>query len=150
MTRTFAVGSVAAVVLVMIQTEVVEVARLARVLAKDPALAAMLFTSTELQKADGKQRNTASLAARLAAKRAVVRLLGDDPRYFGCCEVTTARGGRPVLSVAGLEAIRWHLSISHEELIAVAAVLAEVSYGECCPRPPSVVIDGNQPGMMGA
>jgi holo-[acyl-carrier protein] synthase len=120
-------------VIIGVGTDVVDIARFERALARTPGLAARLFTEGERL---GPAR---SLAARFAAKEAVAKALG-APRglLWTDAEVTTGPGGRPELQVAGtvanacarLGVTRWHLSLSHDAGIASAVIIAE---GE--PRP---------------
>ena len=123
-----------------IGTDVVEVARLRGYLARVGRLGERLFTPAERQACAGR---TESLAARLAAKEAVLKALGgaladaDRPTPAGWRyrDIEVRGGGsvppRLVLSgvvasaAAGLGARRWHLSLAHDAGIAQAFVVAE-------------------------
>ena len=109
-------------------TDVVEVQRLSRALARTPALAARLFTDAE------RDLPLESLAARFAAKEAVAKALGSPPGLgFLQAEILRGDQGRPVLHVTGeaarvaseLGVTRWHVSLSHDAGVAVASVIAE-------------------------
>ena len=108
--------------------DVVDVARLARVLTRTPSVADRVF-------ADG-ERDLAveRLAARFAAKEAAAKALGAPSRArWREIEVVVMDDGRPSLLVTGRTAevaaaagIRaWHVSLTHDGGVAVAVVVAE-------------------------
>ena len=111
-----------------IGVDVVDVARLDRVLARTPRLAERLFTRGE------RDRPVESLAARFAAKEAVAKALGAPGglRWLDA-EVVPGERGRPRLALHGgvaaeaqAQGIRtWHLSLSHDGGVATAVVVAE-------------------------
>lgn len=123
-----------------IGTDVVEVARLRGYLARVGRLGERLFTPAERQDCAGR---TESLAARLAAKEAVLKALGSALEACGAppptgwryrdVEVVAGRGSPPRLRLHGplQEAARdvgvrtWHLSLAHDAGIALAFVVAE-------------------------
>ena len=114
--------------IVGVGTDVVDVARLGRALARTPRLAGRLFTAAEEGLA------LPSLAARFAAKEAVAKALGSPPGLrWREAEVLRAEHGRPQLVVRGAVAAlaqargvrSWHLSLSHDGGVAVAFVVAE-------------------------
>ena len=108
--------------------DVVDIERFAASLTRTPALREKLFTPQE------RERGTASLAARFAAKEALSKALG-APRglRWHDGEVVTLPDGRPELRVTGTVAalaesrgIRtFHVSLSHDAGIASAVVIAE-------------------------
>ena len=114
--------------IVGIGTDVVDVARLGRMLDRTPALAQRLFAESE------RGLPLESLAARVAVKEAVAKALGSPPG-LRWREVSVARGehGAPVLATSGAVAhlarargvTAWHLSLSHDAGVAVAFVVAE-------------------------
>jgi holo-[acyl-carrier protein] synthase len=115
-------------VIVGIGVDLVGVARLERALRRTPALGARLFTEGE------RAAPPDSLAACFAAKEAVAKALGAPPGLrWADVEVGHDRAGRPVLSVRGtvadaaqrLGVRRWHLSLTHDEGVSVAFVVAE-------------------------
>jgi len=94
-----------------------------------------LFTAAEQEYCLARGRPAASLAARLAAKEAVLKALGVG---LGSCrwsdiEVRTDAVGRPILRLEGaarrraaeLGVASWHLSLSHGRDYALAVVVAE-------------------------
>jgi len=115
-------------VIVGIGVDLVGVARLEQALRRTPALAARLFTEGE------RAAPPDSLAACFAAKEAVAKALGAPPGLrWADVEVGHDPAGRPVLSVRGtvadaaqrLGVRRWHLSLTHDEGVSVAFVVAE-------------------------
>ena len=94
-----------------------------------------LFTDTELAYADGSVDPDIRLAARFAAKEAVMKALGIG---LGACkfrdiEVRRHDSGRPELVLHGLAAERaaaaglhsWQVSLTHTAAVAAAMVLAQ-------------------------
>jgi holo-[acyl-carrier protein] synthase len=118
-----------------IGVDVVEIERFRQSLRRTPTMRTRLFTATELAYADAKADPVPSLAARFAAREAVMKSLGLGLGAFGFHEVWVDRAasGAPSLVVTGRAAelaadrgvSRWHLSVSHSELVAVAYVIAE-------------------------
>jgi phosphopantetheinyl transferase (holo-ACP synthase) len=108
--------------------EVVEIAEVARLI--EAGAAHGLFTAREEAYARSRADPERRLAARLAAKRAAVRLLGGsvDP---GDLEVLPARGGPPGLGLSPRAERRAHelgawraiVSLTHGETHAAASVL---------------------------
>ena len=126
--------------IISVGTDLVDVARLEARLRRAPALASRLLTAEELAVCAGR---TESVAARLAAKEAVLKALGSAlasvgetaPRGWSLREVEV-RGGRgtaPSLRLSGVAASvatlvgarRWHLSLAHDGGVAQAFVVAE-------------------------
>jgi holo-[acyl-carrier protein] synthase len=118
-----------------IGVDVVDVARFRRVLERRPALAVRVFTDAERSYAASGQDSDTRLAARFAAKEAVMKALGVGIGAAGFREVEVVRGadgaphvaltGRAAALAAGHGINRWHLSLSHTASVAVASVLAE-------------------------
>jgi holo-[acyl-carrier protein] synthase len=114
--------------------DVVPVARFAEALERTPALAAKLFTESELVTASGSPRTAESLAARFAAKEALAKAIGGGGgmAWTDAC-ISVDDVGRPSLTVTGTVAARasargvtrWHVSMSHDGGIAAATVIAE-------------------------
>ena len=93
-----------------------------------------IFTLQEWEYCQKSSRPAASLAARFAAKEAVVKVLGADWRYLRWKEIEVlSEKGRPSLKIYGgtfLEAknkgiTTWHVSLTHDKERAIAVVLAE-------------------------
>ena len=125
-------------------TDIVEVKRLRSRLERHPGLQSRLFTARERELCAGRPR---SLAARLAAKEAVLKALGSTLAHgpqrspaapptgwrLTDIEVSTPPGAVPRLRLQGVTAQvaqavgvrRWHLSLSHDGALALAFVVAE-------------------------
>ena len=118
-----------------IGVDVVEIERFRRSLARTPSMRERLFTAVELEYVAPKSDPVPSLAARFAAREAVMKSLGLGLGAFGFHDVWVERAesGAPSLAFAGkaLELARdagvqrWHLSLTHSDLVAVAYVVAE-------------------------
>ena len=114
--------------------DVAEVPRFRTVLGRRPRLADRVFTEAELAYARRKRDPTERLAARFAAKEAVMKSLGVGlGRFpFRDVEVTRARSGAPGLLLTGKAlalaeqrgVTEWRISLTHSELIAAAIVVA--------------------------
>ncbi len=114
--------------------DLVEVPRFAGVLARRPAMKERLFTEGELAYAATLANPVPSLAARFAAKEAVMKALGVGIGAFRFTDVDVQRrpSGEPWLSVsgraaelaAGRGASGWAVSLTHTATAAAAVVLA--------------------------
>ncbi|WP_144711454.1 holo-ACP synthase [Curtobacterium pusillum] len=116
-----------------IGVDVVDLERFERVLTRTPAMRTRLFTPGELVR-DGEPRPIASLAARFAAKEALIKAFGssaglswqdlevvsDDQRNPS---LTLQRSARDVADARGVTNV--HLSLSHDGGIATAFVVIE-------------------------
>lgn len=114
--------------IVGIGVDVVDVPRFEKLIARTPALVERLFCPEE------RQVRTRSLAARFAAKEAVVKALGSPGgMVWHDCEVCTLESGAPELAIRGsvkevadqLGVKRWHVSLTHDGDVAIAYVIAE-------------------------
>ena len=93
-----------------------------------------LFTESELAYVEPQVDPVPSLAARFAAREAVMKSLGVGLGAFGFHEVWVDRAasGQPSLVVTGRAAeladragvVTWHLSLTHSDLMAAAYVIA--------------------------
>jgi len=120
--------------------DAVDIDRFRRALGRRPALAERLFTSAERDYASRVADPGPRLAARFAAKEAVMKALGVGigAASFLDVEVVRDASGRPAVALAGSAArlaeqagvTRWHLSLTHTDLVAVASVVAEGPVGE--------------------
>jgi holo-[acyl-carrier protein] synthase len=118
-----------------IGVDVVDVERFRRSLARTPSMRERLFTAAELEYVAPKVDPLPSLAARFAAREAVMKALGLGLGAFGFHEVwvEVEESGAPRLVVTGRArelaadrgVVRWHLSISHDGPMAIAMVVAE-------------------------
>jgi holo-[acyl-carrier protein] synthase len=112
--------------------DLVDVERFERALLRTPKLRDRLFGSSDTSRPD---LSAQSLAARFAAKEATLKALGGNVAGFTWhdIQVTGARGAPPTLVLTGatLEragdkgATSWHLSLSHDNGMAVALVVME-------------------------
>ena len=115
--------------------DAVDVARFRRSLERVPTLRQRLFTDDELTFAHARADPVPALAARFAAREAVMKALGVGLGAFGFHDVSVEveRSGRPRLIVAGRAAAlasaagvtSWHLSLTHVDSVAVAVVNAD-------------------------
>lgn len=115
--------------------DAVDIERFRTSLARTPSMRERLFTEEELAYVAPKVDPVPSLAARFAAREAVMKAMGLGLGAFGFHEVwvTRAASGAPSLAITGraLELAvdrgitQWHLSLTHSALVAVAHVVAE-------------------------
>jgi holo-[acyl-carrier protein] synthase len=115
--------------------DAVDIDRFREVLARRPGLVERMFTDTEREYARRVPDPTQRLAARFAAKEAVLKTLGVGIGAAGLREIEVRRNseGAPFLALAGAAATlaakrgitRWHLSLTHTDLVAVASAVAE-------------------------
>ena len=111
--------------------DAVDVDRFGRILARRPSMVDRLFTEGERAVGSG----VAGLAARFAAKEAVMKALGVGLGAFGFHDVEVVRQdtGAPELRVTGAAAelarsrgVRsWKVSLTHTAIVAEAVVVAE-------------------------
>jgi holo-[acyl-carrier protein] synthase len=114
--------------------DAVDIPRFRATLARRPSMATRLFTAGERSYAAGLSDPAASLAARFAAKEAVMKALGVGLGAFSWqdVEVVRAEGGRPSLVVTGAAADlasqqgvgKWVVSLTHTAALAEAVVAA--------------------------
>ena len=133
--------------IVGVGVDAVDVARFRRVLDRRPRFAARCFTETEQSDATGSADVAQSLAARFAAKEAVMKALGTGIGAFALTDVevcrTTGTGATrnaPFLVLHGTAAelagaqgaSRLHLSLTHTDGVAIAFVVAEQAQAASC------------------
>jgi holo-[acyl-carrier protein] synthase len=116
-------------VIVGIGVDVVDIARFDRAVGRTPALLPRLFTEGE------RHRPTASLAARFAAKEALIKAIGEtragfrwvdmvvDADEHGNPHITAGGGVAEMLAERGITDL--HLSMTHDCGVACAFVVAE-------------------------
>ena len=110
-----------------IGVDVVDVDRFERHLERTPSLRIRLFTEAE------QQLPVVSLAARFAAKEAVIKAFGGPVGTWHDVEVERAESGQPSLRLRGAAAeladsrgvTRTHVSLSHDAGVATAFVVLE-------------------------
>jgi holo-[acyl-carrier protein] synthase len=118
--------------MVGVGVDIVDIARFERALARTPRLRERLFGDPD---ASGEELNSASLAARFAAKEATLKALGGNIEGFSWHDIHVTReaGQRPGLVLSGgVEArasarlvVSHHVSLSHDGGMAIAFVVME-------------------------
>lgn len=111
-----------------IGVDTVNIERFERIVTETPAFVRRVFTASE------RTRNLRSQAVRFAAKEALAKVLGAPAGLnWQDCEVASTESGQPYLVVSGTIAARarslginrLHLSLTHDEPVAVAIATAE-------------------------
>jgi holo-[acyl-carrier protein] synthase len=115
--------------------DLVDIDRFRRSLLRTPSMRSRLFTASELDDMSSRADPVPGLAARFAAREAVMKALGVGLGAFGFHDVWVLRAesGQPSLMVTGAAAelakragvTSWHLSLTHSDQIAAAFVLAD-------------------------
>jgi len=120
--------------------DAVDIDRFRRVLGRRPSLAERVFTEAERADAADRGDPTGHLAARFAAKEAVMKALGTGIGGFALHDVEVVRGSAPgarrgapslrlfdrAAALAAERGVRsWHVSLTHTDHLAMAVVLAE-------------------------
>lgn len=115
--------------------DAVDIARFRQVLDRRRSLVDRLFTESEQAYAARAADPVPRLATRFAAKEATMKALGVGIGAFRFTDVDVVRIGlagptvvlhRTASSLAGLAGVtRWHLSLTHTHLVAMASVVAE-------------------------
>ena len=115
--------------------DLVDIERFRRSLERTPSMRTRLFTTVELDYVASKADQVPSLAARFAAREAVMKALGVGLGAFGFHDVWVERAesGAPSLVVTAAAAdlaaaagvTTWHLSLTHSDHVAAAYVIAE-------------------------
>ena len=117
-----------------IGVDVVDIDRLGRALTRTPALRSRVFGEHDTHELHSGSE-TASLAARFAAKEAVLKALGGHVPGFSWHDIQVSReasspprlivrgGAEKKMKTMGIES--WHLSLSHDGGVAVAFVIAQ-------------------------
>jgi holo-[acyl-carrier protein] synthase len=117
-----------------IGVDAVDIERFRTSLSRTPSMRDRLFTAEELAYVAPKLDPVPSLAARFAAREAVMKAMGLGLGAFGFHDVWVSRAesGEPSLVVVGkaLELAKergvslWHLSLTHTDIVAIAYVVA--------------------------
>ncbi len=110
--------------------DVIEIERIERALERRPRLRERLFTPGELAYADARARPGRHLAARFAAKEAVIKALGANGVGPGSIEVVATGGGAPAVRLTGAAAEAAGgrevlVSLTHSRETAAAVALAQ-------------------------
>jgi holo-[acyl-carrier protein] synthase len=109
--------------------DLLEIDRMERALERHPRLAERVFTAAEREYAAARARPGRHLAARFAAKEAVVKALGLSGG-FGLREIEVLAGEPPSVRLAGRAAAaagdrRVEISLTHSRDNAAAVAIAE-------------------------
>ncbi len=107
--------------------DLLEIDRLERALARHPRLAERVFTEAERDYAAARARPGRHLAARFAAKEAVVKALGLSG--FGLREIEVVAGEPPTVQLSGRAAeagggLEIQVSLTHSRDFAAAVAVA--------------------------
>jgi holo-[acyl-carrier protein] synthase len=118
--------------------DVVDLERFASALARRPSIGVRLFTDAERSYCDLARvptKRAERYAGRFAVKEAVHKALGCGIGSFRWqdVEVERAESGAPSIALHGVaselaaacDITRWHVSITHDRLVAVAVVVGE-------------------------
>ncbi len=118
-----------------IGVDAVDIERFRLSLDRTPSMRTRLFTQVELDYVASKADPVPSLAARFAAREAVMKSMGVGLGAFGFHDAWVERveSGLPVLRITGRawelavnrNITTWHLSITHSDIIAIAYVIGE-------------------------
>ena len=122
-----------------IGVDIVDLDRFASVVHRRPRFVDRVFTTDEqayCERGNGFSVRCQRYAVRFAAKEAVMKVLGCGLGAYGFHDVAVGRdedSGQPALVVRGKAAAlaaehgidRWHLSLSHSDVVAIAFVVAE-------------------------
>ena len=120
--------------IVGVGVDIVDVERFKWMVRRTPATLERTLAREETHDPQGRARSAESLAARFAAKEAVIKCLGDVAELRPLeCVVVTAESGRPIVELSGRLAelasaagvTDWHVSLSHDGGNAIAYVIAE-------------------------
>jgi holo-[acyl-carrier protein] synthase len=108
--------------------DVIEIERIERALERRPRLRERLFTQAELDYAADRARPGRHLAARFAAKEAVIKALGG--RGLPPSEIEVVAGEPPTIALSGLAAQasggrEVSVSLTHSREVAAAVALAQ-------------------------
>ena len=115
--------------------DAVDIDRFRVSLERTPTMRGRVFTARELDDVSSQADQAPSLAARFAAREAVMKAMGLGLGAFEFHDVWVEReeSGRPVLRVSGrarehadrLGVGAWHLSLTHTDHVAIAYVVAD-------------------------
>lgn len=120
--------------------DIVEIARMRRILQKTPSFARKVFSQAEQDYCNGKASPATHYALRFAAKEAVVKALGtgfSDGIWVNDIEVVRTKSGRPTIRLSGralevaqekgVREITISLSYTHTDAVACAMAITEAS-----------------------
>ena len=121
-----------------IGVDIIEVARIKRVLEKNPAFKSKVYSEREIEYCESKADPGLSYAARFAAKEAFMKALGTGWNHevsWSEIETISNKDGAPELLISGnsrsaiekRNIVNCYLSLSHEKEYSVACVVLERS-----------------------
>ena len=120
-----------------IGTDIIEVARIQKVMERDIGFRDKIFTPHEIEYCESKRHKYQHYAARFSAKESFLKGIGTGWRFgirFGDIEVTHDELGKPEINIYG-KAKEWvekesvsniYVSLSHLKEMATAIVIIEV------------------------
>lgn len=119
-----------------IGTDIIEVARIEKLLTKQKRFQQRIFTEIEIAYCESKKNRAQNYAARFAAKEAFLKAIGTGWRggvAFKEIEVVNNERGKPEIILSGtakkfadnLEIANIYVSLSHLKDFAIAVVTAE-------------------------
>jgi holo-[acyl-carrier protein] synthase len=119
-----------------IGTDIIEVARIEKVMGRDIGFRDKIFTPGEIEYCEPKKNKYQHYAARFSAKEAFLKAIGTGWRFgirFGDVEVYHDELGKPFIRVSGkakdliseLSISKIHVSLSHLKETATAIVILE-------------------------
>jgi holo-[acyl-carrier protein] synthase len=111
--------------------DLLEIARLEKALERHPRLAERVFTAAEREYAAARARPARHLAARFAAKEAVVKALGLSGG-FGLREIEVVAGEPPTVRLSGRAAaaadgVHVDISLTHSRDFAAAVAILDTA-----------------------
>ncbi len=136
--------------IVGIGVDLVDIPRFERTIERTPRLLERLFSDAE------RQLKPHSLAARYAAKEALIKALGgSDGVHWTEIEIASEASGRPVFSLCGSTAdvvaqrgiTALHLSLSHDAGLATAYVVLEAVSPGTANQSTLAQTEGGAPGL---
>jgi len=110
-----------------IGVDLIEVARVQKVIERNPRFVEKVFSPGEIAYSDGKKNRFQHLAARFAAKEAFIKAIGRGVPWTAV-EVVSLPSGQPTLVVRNggdYGFTRSHVSLTHLATYAVAVVVLE-------------------------
>jgi holo-[acyl-carrier protein] synthase len=119
-----------------IGTDIIEVARIEKVMQRDIGFRDKIFTPGEIEYCETKKHKYENYAARFSAKEAFLKAIGTGWRFgirFGDIDVYHDELGKPFIRVTGkakelteeLSISKIHVSLSHLKEMATAIVIIE-------------------------
>ena len=126
----------AAIMILGIGTDIIEVARIEKVMSRDIGFRDKIFTPGEIEYCETKKHKYENYAARFSAKEAFLKAIGTGWRFgirFGDIDIFHDELGKPHIRATGkakelleeLSVSKIHVSLSHLKEMATAIVILE-------------------------